>query len=82
MQKPDFTTPSASPFAILSQDSEAGEQAGLCDTLPRQAVELSALDARVRDLLLCVYQVALPADSPRARPRFTETSGIVAAHPL
>lgn len=85
MQNSQNITPSAGPpaiLAVLSEESGIGELTGICDTLPRQAVELSALDARVRDLLLGVFQIALPPDSPPAGPRFTEFPGVIVAHPL
>lgn len=85
MRKAQISTPSAGPetiVATLSAGRSVGRLPSLCDTLPRQAVELSALDARVRDLLLCVYEVALPPHSPRISPRFTGAPGIIAAHPL
>jgi hypothetical protein len=53
----------------------------LPDNLSRQGDELAALDVRLAELLVFLSIPPLAA-SPPARPRFTDSVGVLAAHPV
>jgi hypothetical protein len=65
-----------------AQPAAANHTAPQPDTLSRQAVELTRLDARIAELLLCLHAIPPLPDSAPATPRFTDGDGCAGTHPL
>lgn len=71
--------------AAIVASAESQAVLDYLDALPgnlsRQDDKLAALDVRLAELLVFLSIPPLPA-SPPARPRFTDSAGVLAAHPV
>lgn len=56
--------------------------AGECDILTRQTVELSRLDVRIAELLICLYSIPRMPGSASPCAKFTGGATVVGFHPL
>ena len=75
---------SIAPSSLLEVPATPQPQqfASQSDILTRQAVELSRLDARIAELLLCLYSIPPLPGSASPCARFTGDAAVVGFHPL
>lgn len=80
IQDEDEGMPHTKPTA--PQPTRVQHTASRADILSRHPVELTRLDARIAELLLCLYSIPRLPDSASPAAKFTGDAAIAGFHPL